>query len=145
MRRTTGDDDPVDHEVSLTEVTNRPTVVVAATTTWQDFPALWGQLLGEVWDCLRAGGVHRGCRDVMLYQPPGVSQETIRRRTSARWPTCIRTARMWTRSKDAVTPGAAQSSGDGATMLESTDRQRIQPVLQQLQPPVPSSAVWGKA
>jgi hypothetical protein len=46
------------YEVSFTEAESRPTAVVAATTTWQDFPSLWGQLLGEVWDCLRAGGIH---------------------------------------------------------------------------------------
>jgi hypothetical protein len=38
----------MDYEVSLTDVESHRTVVVAATTTWQDFPALWGQLLGEV-------------------------------------------------------------------------------------------------
>jgi len=35
----------MDYEVSLTDVESRPTAVVAATTTWQEFPALWGQLL----------------------------------------------------------------------------------------------------
>ena len=54
--------------MSLTEVPSRPTAVVAATTTWQEFPALWGQLLGEVWECLRAGGIYRGCRNIMLYR-----------------------------------------------------------------------------
>lgn len=48
-------------------VGSRPTAVVAATTTWQEFPALWGQLLGDVWDCLRAGGIHGGCRNTMLF------------------------------------------------------------------------------
>ena len=57
----------MDYEVSLTEVESRPTAVVAATTTWQEFPTLWGQLLGEVWDCLHAGGIYRGCRNIMLY------------------------------------------------------------------------------
>jgi effector-binding domain-containing protein len=57
----------VDYEVSIIEAARRPTVVVAATTTWRDFRSLWGQLLGEVWDCLRAGGIQRGCRNVMLY------------------------------------------------------------------------------
>lgn len=54
--------------MSLAAVESRPTVVVAATTMWQDFPALWGRLLGEVWDCLRAAGIHRGCRNIMLYK-----------------------------------------------------------------------------
>jgi effector-binding domain-containing protein len=46
----------------------RPTAVVAATTTWQELPALWPDLLDEVWTCLRAGGIRRGCRNVMLYR-----------------------------------------------------------------------------
>jgi effector-binding domain-containing protein len=57
----------VDYEVSLVEAESRPTAVVAATTTWPEFPTLWGQLLGEVWGCLRAGGIDRGCRNIMLY------------------------------------------------------------------------------
>lgn len=57
----------MDYEVSLAEVGPRRTAVVAATTTWPEFPRLWGRLLGEVWDCLHAGGVSRGCRNVMLY------------------------------------------------------------------------------
>jgi effector-binding domain-containing protein len=54
--------------VRLTTVAARPTAVVAATTTWEEFPALWGQLLGEVWQCLRAGGISGGCPNVMLYR-----------------------------------------------------------------------------
>jgi effector-binding domain-containing protein len=57
----------VGYEVRTTTVEARPTAVVAAATTWQEFPTLWGQLLGEVWACLRAGGILRGCRNVMLY------------------------------------------------------------------------------
>ena len=33
-----------------TAVPARPTAVVAATTTWEEFPALWSKLLDEVWD-----------------------------------------------------------------------------------------------
>jgi hypothetical protein len=43
-------------EVTLQQVRARATAVVAAATTWPEFPALWGQLLGEVWKCLRASG-----------------------------------------------------------------------------------------
>jgi effector-binding domain-containing protein len=46
----------------------RPTAVVAAATTWQEFPTLWKELLDEVWGCLRAGGVDGGHRNVMLYR-----------------------------------------------------------------------------
>ena len=58
----------MDYQVSLTEVEPRPTAVIAATTTWPEFPALWGRLLGEVWDCLHAGGIYQGCRNIMLYR-----------------------------------------------------------------------------
>jgi effector-binding domain-containing protein len=58
----------MDYEVGLVEAESRPTVVVAARTTWADFPALWGQLLGEVWGCLHAAGIDRGCRNIMLYR-----------------------------------------------------------------------------
>jgi effector-binding domain-containing protein len=56
------------YQVTVTDVVARPTAVVAATTTWQEFPTLWRGLLDEVWACLRAGGVDRGCRNVMLYR-----------------------------------------------------------------------------
>jgi len=55
------------HLVTLTDAVARPTAVVAAATTWREFPALWPVLLDEVWSCLRAGGVERGCPNVMLY------------------------------------------------------------------------------
>ena len=56
------------YQVEVADVEARPTAVVAATTTWQEFPALWMKLLDEVWTCLRAGGISRGCRNVMLYR-----------------------------------------------------------------------------
>jgi effector-binding domain-containing protein len=55
------------HQVTVVEVAARPSAVVAATTTWQEFPTLWNKLLDEVWTCLRAGGIRGGCRNVMLY------------------------------------------------------------------------------
>jgi effector-binding domain-containing protein len=60
-------DGRMDYEVVVKDVPARQTAVVSATTTWQEFPALWGQLLGQVWDCLRAAGIYRGCRNIMLY------------------------------------------------------------------------------
>ena len=56
------------YHVTVQDVEARPTAVVPATTTWQEFPTLWEVLLDEVRACLRAGGVHRGCRNIMLYQ-----------------------------------------------------------------------------
>ena len=55
------------YEVTVRDVEARRTAVVAEITTWQDFPRLWGQLLGEVWDCLHAGGIYRECRNIMHY------------------------------------------------------------------------------
>jgi effector-binding domain-containing protein len=56
------------HEVTVADAAARPTVVVAATTTRQEFLTLWKELLDEVWACVRAGGIDRGCRNVMLYR-----------------------------------------------------------------------------
>ncbi len=49
------------YDVAVTTVSARPTAVVPATTTWQDFPTLWKGMLDDVWAC-------RGCRNVMLYR-----------------------------------------------------------------------------
>ncbi len=57
----------MDYEISVGEVQAAPTLVVAATATWHELPVVWGQLLGEVWGCLRAAGITRGHRNVMLY------------------------------------------------------------------------------
>lgn len=57
----------VPYSVTVEDVETRPTAVVPATTTWPEYPAVWRQLSDEVWACLRAGGVTRGCRNVMLY------------------------------------------------------------------------------
>jgi effector-binding domain-containing protein len=58
----------VGYEVTVAEVAARPTAVVAAATTWPEFPTLGRELSNEVWACLRAGGIDRGCRNVMLYR-----------------------------------------------------------------------------
>ena len=63
-----GDNDHVRYEVTVADVAARPTAAVAATTTWQEFPTLWKELLDEVWACLRAGGIDGGCPNVMLYR-----------------------------------------------------------------------------
>jgi effector-binding domain-containing protein len=55
------------YQVTVTDVAPRPTAVVAATTTWREYPTLWRELSEEVWACLRASGITRGCRNIMLY------------------------------------------------------------------------------
>jgi effector-binding domain-containing protein len=59
------------YDVALRTVDEDPTAVVAATTTWPEFPALWGQLLDEVYAVVRAGGgggVEKAGHNVMLYK-----------------------------------------------------------------------------
>jgi effector-binding domain-containing protein len=58
----------VRHVVELRTVTRRPTAVVAAATTWREFPSVWRGMLDEVWACLHAEGIQRGCPNVMLYK-----------------------------------------------------------------------------
>jgi effector-binding domain-containing protein len=55
------------HQVTVTDAVARPTAIVAATTSWQEYPTLWRELSEEVWACLRASGIKRGCRNIMLY------------------------------------------------------------------------------
>ncbi|TWP48418.1 GyrI-like domain-containing protein [Lentzea tibetensis] len=57
----------MDHVVELITVAAHPTAVVRAATTWHDFPSLWKGMLDEVWACVHAAGISRGCRNVMLY------------------------------------------------------------------------------
>jgi effector-binding domain-containing protein len=55
-------------------VEERPTAVVARTTTWTEFPNLWGQLLGEVYEFVRSrpelatGHGDEVWQNVMLYK-----------------------------------------------------------------------------
>jgi effector-binding domain-containing protein len=58
----------VNYQVTVKDVSARPTAIVAAKTTWLELPTLWVALLDEVWVCLRAAGISGGCRNVMLYQ-----------------------------------------------------------------------------
>jgi effector-binding domain-containing protein len=59
--------DGMDTGVTVTTVTARLTAVVAAETTWAEFPRRWKPMLDEVYACLaRNGGTKQGC-NVMLY------------------------------------------------------------------------------
>ena len=46
----------MDHVVELITVESRPTAVVEARTTWQEFPVLWKGMLDEVWDLVMEPG-----------------------------------------------------------------------------------------
>jgi effector-binding domain-containing protein len=45
----------------------RPTLVVTAVTTWDEFPVLWRPMLDQVYACLRRNGSTRQGCNVMLY------------------------------------------------------------------------------
>ena len=40
--------------VSLVDTAPQSTAVIAVVTTWEVFPSLWGPLLAEVWQAIRA-------------------------------------------------------------------------------------------
>jgi effector-binding domain-containing protein len=60
--------------VRFVEVDPRPTAVVAETSTWAEFPSVWGQLLGEVYGSVRrrtdlaTGSGGELWQNVMLYK-----------------------------------------------------------------------------
>jgi effector-binding domain-containing protein len=58
----------MEHVVAAARAVQRPTAVLAATTTWQEFPALWSRLLDEVHAGVRWDGEARPGRNVMLYR-----------------------------------------------------------------------------
>jgi effector-binding domain-containing protein len=55
--------DPIDIVVATT----RHTAVVARTTTWEEFPSLWVELLDEVYRFVRGGGASQDGQNVMVY------------------------------------------------------------------------------
>jgi effector-binding domain-containing protein len=58
-------------EVTVTTVEPTPTAVVAAATTWAEFPARWKPMLDEVWGFLRGAataGLYKQGHNVMLYK-----------------------------------------------------------------------------
>ncbi|MEO5920302.1 MAG: GyrI-like domain-containing protein [Pseudolysinimonas sp.] len=59
------------YEVTGEHAAARRTAVVAERVTWRRFPEVWPTLSGEVWACLHASGITRGCPNVMLYRDAG--------------------------------------------------------------------------
>jgi effector-binding domain-containing protein len=54
--------------VTVSTVPERPTAVIAAVTTWQDFPSQWKPMLDQVYACLRShSSAGQGC-NIMLYK-----------------------------------------------------------------------------
>lgn len=58
-------------DVTVKTIEPTPTAVVAATTTWAQFPTLWGRLLDQVWTFLRSEapqGLYQRGHNIMLYK-----------------------------------------------------------------------------
>jgi effector-binding domain-containing protein len=58
-------------EVTVKTLEPVPTAVVAAATTWREFPKVWGPMLDEVWSFLRGlapEGLYQQGHNVMLYK-----------------------------------------------------------------------------
>ena len=62
-------------DVTELVVVERPTAVIARTTTWDEYPALWGQLLDAVWKAVRSDSRIVPGRNVMLYKDDRPSVE----------------------------------------------------------------------
>jgi effector-binding domain-containing protein len=58
----------VSYAVSERVVAERPTAVIAAETTWDEFPLLWRELLDEIWAVVRSNDEIDPGRNVMLYK-----------------------------------------------------------------------------
>ncbi len=62
---------PPELAVTVHTVEPVPTAVVAAVTTWTEFPSLWGPMLADVWSFLRGdapAGLYEHGHNVMLYK-----------------------------------------------------------------------------
>jgi effector-binding domain-containing protein len=58
-------------EVTVKAVDPAPTAVIAAATTWAEFPEMWRPMLDQVWRFLRSDapqGVYKQGHNVMLYK-----------------------------------------------------------------------------
>jgi effector-binding domain-containing protein len=58
-------------DVTVQTIEPTPTAVVAAATTWAEFPKTWGPMLDKVWSFLRGGapvGLYQHGHNVMLYK-----------------------------------------------------------------------------
>lgn len=63
----------VAHDVKVVTVRDCPTAVVACTTTWSEFPALWKGLLDKVWAFLANTDLRTDGHNIMLYRDVGTA------------------------------------------------------------------------
>lgn len=57
----------------MVTVRDCPTAVVACSTTWEEFPALWKGLLDQVWAFLAHSNLRTDGHNIMLYQDVGTT------------------------------------------------------------------------
>lgn len=58
-------------DVTVKTVEPTPTAMVAAGTTWAEFPSVWGPMLDQMWSFLRGGapaGLYKQGHNIMLYK-----------------------------------------------------------------------------
>ncbi len=65
----------MDYDVEVVTTTARPTAVVCRATSWDEFPALWKQLLDQVYAFLRTSDVRQAGHNVMVYLNDGPDVE----------------------------------------------------------------------
>jgi len=58
---------PMTDPIDIVVATARHTAVVARTTSWEEFPSLWVELLDEVYRFVRAHGATQDGQNVMVY------------------------------------------------------------------------------
>jgi effector-binding domain-containing protein len=60
----------MEYRVRLTRSAQTPTAVVAASTSWEEFPSRWKAMLDEVWAFLRSpgAGLRTDGHNIMLYK-----------------------------------------------------------------------------
>jgi hypothetical protein len=57
-----------EHQVTIHRDDARPTAVIAASTSWEEFPTVWPALFSEVWAVVRDAPDCRPGRNVILYR-----------------------------------------------------------------------------
>jgi len=55
------------YSIAVKTVPAQPTAVVAAVTTWAEYPALWRPLLDQVYDFLKTREVRKEGHNIVLY------------------------------------------------------------------------------
>ncbi len=103
----------VSSEVRLVTTTARPTAVVAATTTWQEFPSLWGRLLDQVYECLATIDPATGCTTSCSTRTTSPRSRSASRCTCRSLPRAMSSRQRCPRALPRWRSTAARTTGSG--------------------------------